>query len=118
MKIGQDLSFKSCMKNDKLALNRSNSQFNEDSKIYKRFFTHPRYIGNGTFVEMGGSNGVTFSNTLVYEYCLGWNGLLIEANPISFQYLEKQRPCTNNFWAAGNKAWALCLSFGVKNMVY
>lgn len=49
---------------------------------------------------MGGQNGVTFSNTLLFEYCLGWSGILIEANPINFERMHKQRPCTDNYWTA------------------
>ena len=80
---------------------RSNSQFNEDVKIYKRFFSNAKYFGKGVFVEMGGQNGVTFSNTLIYEYCLGWSGLMIEANPVNYRRMIVNRPCTDNYWAAG-----------------
>ena len=40
-----------------------------------------KYRKNGTFVELGGYDGVTFSNTLWLEREHGWSGLLIEANP-------------------------------------
>ena len=36
---------------------------------------------NGTFVELGGYDGVSHSNTLWLEREHGWSGLLIEANP-------------------------------------
>ncbi len=104
MKIDTDLKFRSCLKNGESVLNpnfRSNSQFNEDVKIFKRFFSHSKYVGNGVFVEMGGQNGVTFSNSLMYEFCLGWTGLLIEANPVNYGRMIVNRPCTNNYWAAG-----------------
>ena len=41
----------------------------------------------GTFVEIGANDGVTGSNTLVYERCFGWSGALIEANPTTFAKL-------------------------------
>ena len=31
----------------------ANGQFNEDVKMYKRFFRGDKYIGNGTFLEIG-----------------------------------------------------------------
>ena len=79
----------------------SYSQYHEDVRLYRRFFTDPKYIGNGFFVEMGGSNGVTFSNSLIYEYALGWRGIVIEASPINYERIIKQRPCTMNYWTAG-----------------
>ena len=41
----------------------------------------------GTFVEIGANDGITGSNTLVFERCLGWSGVLIEANPANFHKL-------------------------------
>ncbi|XP_076169653.1 uncharacterized protein LOC143147854 isoform X3 [Ptiloglossa arizonensis] len=39
---------------------------------------------NGFFVECGAYDGEMRSNTLVLERKLGWNGLLVEADPINF----------------------------------
>jgi hypothetical protein len=36
---------------------------------------------NGFFVEIGGYDGETFSNSLFLEKERGWSGLLVEANP-------------------------------------
>lgn len=41
-----------------------------------------------TFIEVGAADGITFSNTYFLEKCLGWNGLVIEPDPQSFQKLE------------------------------
>ena len=41
-----------------------------------------------TFIEMGAFDGVSMSNTLLYERCLNWTGVLIEANPSAFKALE------------------------------
>ncbi|XP_043248770.1 uncharacterized protein LOC122395349 [Colletes gigas] len=47
---------------------------------------------NGFFVECGAYDGETRSNTLVLERQLGWTGLLVEADPISFsKMLQKNR---------------------------
>ena len=54
------------------------------------------------FVEAGAFDGELISNTMLFETELGWDGLLIEANPIAFDLLvRKQR-----------KAWSInvCLS--------
>jgi hypothetical protein len=80
----------------------SNGQQNEDSKLLKRFFTDQDQVvkRNGFFVEMGGLNGITFSNSLIYEYCLGWTGILIEANPVNYRAMIDQRPCATSIWGA------------------
>jgi FkbM family methyltransferase len=44
-------------------------------------------LGTGSFVELGALDGVTGSNTIIFERCLGWRGLLIEANPSNFNQL-------------------------------
>ena len=41
----------------------------------------------GSFVEIGANDGLSGSQTLVLERCLGWDGLLIEANPTTFATL-------------------------------
>lgn len=47
---------------------------------------------NGFFVECGAYDGETRSNTLALERYLGWDGLLIEADPINFsKMMEKNR---------------------------
>ena len=47
---------------------------------------------DGFFVELGGHDGIRASNTLFTERCRKWKGLLIEANPFSFQMLRQNRP--------------------------
>ena len=48
----------------------------------------------GVFMEIGGFDGETFSNTLFFERERGWGGLLIEANPIAFsQIVQRDRQC-------------------------
>lgn len=54
-----------------------------------------RYIANllpegGYFVEVGGYDGERFSNTLLLEKEYGWNGVLIEANPYTFDILKSR----------------------------
>ena len=45
-----------------------------------------------TFVEFGALDGVQDSNSLYFERERGWHGLLIEANPITFESLQRNRP--------------------------
>ena len=77
----------------------------EDAVIFSRFFTGSspmahlgRSNGNGeavggVFLEMGGLDGLTFSNSIILEYCAGWDGVLIEANPNNAKLLFENRPC-------------------------
>jgi len=46
----------------------------------------------GRFVELGGFDGTTESNTRFFEYCLGWEGLIIEGNPMNYQKTIVNRP--------------------------
>ena len=46
----------------------------------------------GTFLEMGGHDGLTASNSVHMEYCRGWKGLLIEPNYVAFARLLHHRP--------------------------
>ena len=39
------------------------------------------------FVEVGGFDGERFSNSLYFERSLGWDGLLVEANPYAYEKL-------------------------------
>ena len=44
------------------------------------------------FVEIGGYNGLVESNTLFMEHCLGWQGVLVEAEPELSKQLRHNRP--------------------------
>jgi FkbM family methyltransferase len=46
--------------------------------------TSPASASATTFVELGGLDGTTGSQTLVAELCFQWSGLLIEANPSNY----------------------------------
>lgn len=66
----------------------------EDAHVFRHYFSHDfghePFSRNGTFVEMGALDGVSFSNTLFFEKELGWSGLLIEPSH-AFKYLQKHR---------------------------
>lgn len=71
----------------------------EDRCIFSTFFSkggRPPLVRDGTFVELGALNGNAFSNTLFFQRALGWNGLLIEAQPEEYALLSASGRCTGN----------------------
>ncbi|KAI2502574.1 methyltransferase [Fragilaria crotonensis] len=83
----------------------SSGQNLEDAVMFNRFFSGSSPLahlgqGNGNgkqvdgiYLEMGALDGVTFSNSRLYEYCAGWDGILIEAQPENVKHLYENRPC-------------------------
>ncbi|WP_425084039.1 FkbM family methyltransferase [Ruegeria profundi] len=51
-------------------------------------FNHKR---SGYFVDIGAHDGITISNTYLLEKRLAWDGLLIEANPKSYEMCRNTR---------------------------
>ena len=50
---------------------------------------------NGFFVEIGSYDGETFSNSLFLEKERRWSGLLVEANPYTYELMAgKDRNCS------------------------
>lgn len=48
----------------------------------------------GFFIEIGGYDGETYSNSLFFEKVRDWNGLLVEASPFMYELmLKKDRNC-------------------------
>lgn len=60
----------------------------QDAFVHRRFFAGRR---GGTFVDVGAYDGVTWSNTLVFERDLGWRGLCLEPAPGPFAALARNR---------------------------
>jgi hypothetical protein len=54
----------------------------------------------GYFVELGASDGLTYSNTVDLERHYGWRGLCIEGAPHKFAKLQANRPLCANRYAA------------------
>jgi len=66
------------------------------------YFINKKNI-NGTFLEIGGFDGITYSNTYALEKYLNFKGILIEPSPSSFQKMIKNRPnCYNVQCAISN----------------
>eukprot|EP00667_Euglena_gracilis_P011711 EG_transcript_11986 len=68
------------------------SQHQQDELLRKWFFHD---LQGGVFVEIGALDGVFLSNSLHFELCLNWTGVLIEGNRRNFVALQrnlKHRP--------------------------
>lgn len=55
---------------------------------------------DGTFVEAGGNDGYTQSNTYYLEHALGWTGALVEPVPSLARLAERNRPHSHVVCAA------------------
>lgn len=55
---------------------------------------------NGVFVEAGANDGIRQSNTLYFEACRGWTGVLIEGVPELYEACRRNRPHAKVVWAA------------------
>jgi hypothetical protein len=77
--------------------NRVRSRLNEDKTIYETLFKGKldSLTKGGTFVELGAFDGSIESNTMFFERCLGWKGLLIEGNPENYRKVLKNRPLSH-----------------------
>jgi FkbM family methyltransferase len=65
------------------------SQFGQDALVREEFFPGR---SDGVFVDVGAGDGVVDSNTLHFEE-EGWSGLLVEADPATFERLKAARRC-------------------------
>jgi hypothetical protein len=107
------------------------SRYGEDMKIYNLFFKdHNIYNDNNnnnnmTYVELGAFDGIRESNTHFYDYCLGWNGLLLEGNPVKYKELLINRPNAHKMnFAPSCSEWNTTVTFftskftnaGIKDM--
>ncbi len=70
----------------RLSLNLS--QAGQDMWVYGEVFNERR---NGYFVDIGAHDGVFLSNTYLLERRYGWSGICVEANPVNFERLRRQR---------------------------
>ena len=68
----------------------------EDAALLRSFFVDAdgKAIRGGTFLELGGVDGLIESNTFVLERCFGWRGVLIEGHPLFYERLRRNRPAS------------------------
>jgi hypothetical protein len=76
----------------------------EDREIYVNFFKDILDGHSPTYVELGAFNGKRESNSRFFDVCLGWNGLLVEANPNTnvWNQLVVNRPTAHRMWMAAS----------------
>ncbi|MEM7212438.1 MAG: FkbM family methyltransferase [Pseudomonadota bacterium] len=67
------------------------SQAGQDAFLDEKIFRGKR---EGTFVEIGGYDGITGSNCLFFELLRGWRGILIEPSPTFFKQASSFRRAT------------------------
>jgi FkbM family methyltransferase len=70
---------------------KSRSQWAQD--IFVLYAT--KLKSGGSYLEIGGADGLTHSNTLALRDVLGWSGVLIEPDPEMFQLLKASRGHTD-----------------------
>lgn len=75
------------------------SQFGEDIYIYNNYINV--FTSDGIFVELGAMDGVTYSNTRIFEASLGFSGVLIEPTN-QYDKLIMNRPNCKNVNLAVN----------------
>ena len=83
-----------CEKDIAKVMKYAKSQSSEDEFLSRNFFKNRC---NGTYVELGGLDGVRYSNSHLFHYGFQWHGILIEPSPSSFKALEMNRPKDNTF---------------------
>jgi FkbM family methyltransferase len=66
------------------------SQKGQDKFLNEYLFKNKQ---NGTFVEIGAHDGISFSNTYFFEKNLKWAGICVEPNPNMFAKLRLNRDC-------------------------
>lgn len=74
--------------------NFSMSQSSEDLYLFKDYF---KGLCGGTYVELGGLDGITYSNSHLFHKGLDWKGVLVEPNPKTFLQLQINRPQDDTF---------------------
>lgn len=81
-----------------LAANSSGSvvsEFGQDWYLFRNFLQRTvATSGSGVYVDVGASLPFDYSNTVVLDRCLGWQGVCIEANPYLAAFLRAYRSCT------------------------
>lgn len=66
------------------------SQKGQDKWIIETVFNKKH---DGYFVDLAATDGITINNTYLLEKYFNWKGICIEANPIYYPLLQKNRSC-------------------------
>jgi hypothetical protein len=71
-------------------------QSEEDKHLLQWF----QGLCGGSYLEMGGLDGITYSNSYAYHHLYNWTGVLVEPNPTSFEQFQRNRPKDTTIHAA------------------
>lgn len=88
---GTDVSYHAGWRGRRGQLACSSSR-GEDAPVLRTFFTHVhtgKALKDGTFLEIGALDGQGTSNTLIFEKCLAWRGLLFEGYPPNYDKIVR-----------------------------
>lgn len=77
------------------------SQYGQDQILDNLLFEER--VG-GIFVDVGANDGISLSNSVYFERQRGWSGICIEADPVSFARLSKERSATRCLNVAAGEA--------------
>jgi len=89
--------FKCLAAKSKLNKEKFRSKNREDTLLDHHIF-HGRT--GGIFLEIGGFDGINYSNSWYFEQSLCWRGILIEGLPRSFEKMQVNRPLAVNIGRA------------------
>jgi len=81
----------------------SRSQHHEDVFMVEQLYNNTVPL-KGFYIEAGGHDGVSISNTYLFEKLYNWKGMMVEASPVLFPKLKLNRGNENNILYHG----ALC----------
>lgn len=70
-------------------LKHSKSQMRQDIHV----LLNSGFKKNGYFVEIGATDGVSFSNTYLLEKYMDWNGIVVEPSPQYSKVIRENRRC-------------------------
>lgn len=94
---------------------RYHSHIGQDQWVAETF----NFRRDAYFLEFGVLDGVSSSNTLALERDLGWNGIVVEANPTYYPDVCRNRSCiTINaaLWFASRKSIQMVDSYGLSSI--
>jgi FkbM family methyltransferase len=66
------------------------SQYGQDKWVAESLLPD---VLNGTFVDIGAHDGITYSNTYYLEQVRGWTGIAVEPHPAVYKMLRENRNC-------------------------
>ena len=89
----------------------SYSQIGQDLEVIQSYNKKE----NGFFIEIGASDGISFSNTYLLETQYKWNGICCEPIPNQFEKLVKNRPNSICYDKAVYNNSGLILDFDIAN---